>query len=393
MIVAAIDVSNSTKIIHGYKDIIFGVLNTLETPVRVIEWHKFATEKTYNDKIMKNVDYCESFNYTEPESFIKLLCNKNPIDLYIFTDGAMTTCHIQECKRILTKRNVKIKSVKLYFIGDTKSMNFKFVEVFENISHEIYINGVCNFTSYRDTFKELYFSSKLFFIWQLWKTLCEQSKFVIFNILAHYFDYEIIDGSESKFRMVLYMDEKKKFPPLIYEFLHSLPLKKVLSVYKKFIETESPTWDDVPFEDLFDDTTYDDLLFSDKDQTKMDLLDHIHVNLLTCHPFVICPITKKHWKECVQDYNVVKHSYLRLFRRYCEKYKNYPDNISQLIVFLNEYIFKKLNGMPEIFSPTIKCDLEKVLLIFKEVQDTFSCPDYLTRAHKHESEDVRLKCE
>lgn len=393
MIVAAIDVSNSTKIIRSYKDTIFGVLNTLKAPVRVIEWHKFATEKTYNDKIMKNVDYCEGFNYTEPESFIKLLCDKNPIDLYIFTDGAMTTCHIQECKRILKKRNVQVKSVKLYFIGDTKSMNFKFVEIFENISQEIYINGVCNVTSYKETFKELYFSSEFFFIWQLWKTLCEQSKLAIFNILAHYFDYEIMDEPESKFQLVLYMDEKKKYPPLMYEFLHSLSLKIVLSVYKKFIQTESPTFDHVPFEDLFADTTYDDLFSSDKDQTKMDLLDHTHVNLVTCHPFVICPITKKHWKVCVKDYNVVKHSYLRLFRRYCEKYKKYPENISQLIVFLNEYIFNNLDGMPEIFSPTLKRDLEKVLLIFKRVQATFSCLDYLSRARKHESEKLRLQYE
>lgn len=392
MIVAAIDVSYSTNLIDGYKDTVLGILNTLKPPIRVIEWHKYATEKTYSGKIMKNFDYCGGLNYTEPKSFMKLLLDKNPIDLYVFTDGAITTCHIQECQGILN--NMNISSVKLYFIGDTRNINFKFAEIFEGISQEIYIlNGKLNFTSYKETFQELYFSSETYFVWQLWKTLCDQSKFAIFNILAHYFDYEIIHTAKSQFQMILYMSEKKKFPPLIYEFLHSLPLKTVLSVYKKFIETKSPTYDHVPFEDFFDDTTYEDLLFDDKDQEKMELLGHIRVNLATCHPYVICPTTKKYWKDCVQDFNKLKHSYLRLYGRYCEKYKEYPKSIYDLIAFLNEYIFKKQNGMPEIFSPTLKRHLAKVFMIFKEVRDTFSCSTYLKCARKYRSEDLRLQYE
>lgn len=220
MIVAAIDVSYSTDLIDFYKNIVYDVLKELQPPLYVIHWHSLATEKIYTDKkVEEDLGYCGGLGYTEPQRFMELLSDKKyPIDLYVFTDGAITNLQVQKCKYILKRQKIRLSSIKLYFIGDTKSMNLNFIDIFEGVSQEIYINGESNYinsesnlTLYKKTFNEQYFSEETFFLWQLWKTLCEKSKIVIFNILAHYFHYEIYnDGPESKFRIVLYASKWKK---------------------------------------------------------------------------------------------------------------------------------------------------------------------------------------
>lgn len=391
MIVAAIDISYSTDLIDCYKNSVYSVLRKLQPPIHVIYWHSFATKITI-ERVEENLGYNRGLGYTEPQCFVELLSGKNdPIDLYVFTDGAVTNLQVQKCKQILKREKVLISSVQFYFIGDAKNMNFNFVKIFEGVSQEIYINGESNFI---ETFNEQYFSPEIFFLWQLWKTLCEQSKFAIFNILAHYFHHEVYDDvPESKFQIVLYASGwKKRNLHLTYEFLGHLNLKTVLCVYKNFIKTKSPTADRMTFEDVNDESVFEDFI-DDQNETNNKLLDHIQINLVTCHPLVICRTSKKHWKECVEKYNPIRHSYIRLFRRYCEKYKKYPQSPSELIVFLNEYIFVKQDGIPAIFSTSLISNFEKVLMIFKEVMTTYSCSDYLRLARKYHSEARRLTCE
>lgn len=729
MIVAAVDVSGSIDCVPGYADKVYNVLCKLTPPIEVIRWNTSATSETY-EKIVPDLGRYRGYSGTEPHHFVKLLSTTYPIHLYVFTDGAITTSDVDKCKRTLKEKNVEIQYVKLYFIGDTKDMNLKFIDVFVGIPQEIYINcesigrvepdlnfdaidydyimkddsfkatvlskinsphvdkrilkrdlsalnsrilkeyfkdkltirnfyedkniddcvayvkkhsyynekvdfqrkmsdimklfkekidtysldifkkmekpstleytepeleceyltcdilyencktvcfpvkihmnktiigekdensdnfcidkksiknpfklleskyyrqeianlvepytidyqtykrlenpnispftrnelqgvyvlhndtinvnalikhnnyilstlfenklpgkpviwhmiflyilavdklqdmksrlfeeirflgnhseyfitlsphlnppiveqlnvcfwyiaNVCHkafpnskknllrspdFNSgvilkfYRDVFDENYEYPKEMLLWKLWGTLCDQPKLAIFNILAHYYNYEnCTNVPESKFQIILYREPRSKEPPTEYTFLSQLSLKTVLNVYKKFTEASCPSYyDNVIFEE-------EDIVLND-DRTP-DMLDHVEINLKTCHPYLTCPLTKKYWKDCIGEYNIMKSSYLRLFRRYCVKYKRYPESSESLLVYLNEYIFKRQEFMPELFPSSEKSKMEKVLLLFKEVMETYSCSEYLKHAEKYHSETIRSQYE
>lgn len=246
---------------------------------------------------------------------------------------------------------------------------------------------------YKDVYDPRYEAPEELPLWKLWTTLC-LDKYSIFPILTHYYHSEKLDVEDpsNRFQYILYRqkisseNETKEFSKE-FHYLNKLDLKTVLNVYKKVTEAKDPSpYDEINFE-------LEDIdLWKDVNETE-DKLDHVKININTCHPLVICPVTKKYWEECIGEYDVMKESYLRLFRKYCIKYKKYPKSSAHLFVFINEYIFNRQNYMPEIFNLSMKNTLDKIMDIFKEVMDTYCCKDYLNIAEKYSSVTLRMQYE
>lgn len=248
------------------------------------------------------------------------------------------------------------------------------------------------FKFYRDVYDPRYEIPQEVPLWKLWRTLC-LDKYSIFPILTHYYHSEKLDVEDppNTFHYILYrqkiVPENRTPIPNEFSYLNHFDVKTVLSVYNKVIETNSPS----PYEEVVFDLENIDLLI-DLNEPE-DKLDHVQINIETCHPLVFCPVTKKHWKECIGEYDVMRESCLRLFRKYCIKYQMYPKSSAHLFMFINEYIFNRQNCIPELFNLSMKNTLDKIMDIFKEVMESYPCKEYLKRANKYCSEDVRIKYE
>lgn len=248
------------------------------------------------------------------------------------------------------------------------------------------------FKFYRDVYDPRYEIPQEVPLWKLWRTLC-LDKYSIFPILTHYYHSEKLDVEDppNTFHYILYrqkiVPENRTPIPNEFSYLNHFDVKTVLSVYNKVIETNSPS----PYEEVVFDLENIDLLI-DLNEPE-DKLDHVQINIETCHPLVFCPVTKKHWKECIGEYDVMRESCLRLFRKYCIKYQMYPKSSAHLFMFINEYIFNRQNCIPELFNLSMKNTLDKIMDIFKEVMESHPCKEYLKRANKYCSEDVRIKYE
>lgn len=246
---------------------------------------------------------------------------------------------------------------------------------------------------YRDVYDPRYETPKELPLWKLWRTLCFD-KFSIFPILTNYYHSEKLDVDDppNKFHYILYRQkissDKQPQHSVEFSYLNHFDVETVLSVYNKIIETKCPP---SPYEEVIFDLENIDLLI-DLDEPE-DKLDHVKINIKTCHPLVICPVTKKHWKECIGEYDQMRESCLRLFRKYCIKYQKYPKSSAHLFMFINEYIFNRQHCIPELFNLSMKNTLDKTMDIFKEVMETYSCTEYLKRANKYCSEEVRKKYE
>ena len=240
-----------------------------------------------------------------------------------------------------------------------------------------FISGVI-LDFYRDVFDPKYERPKEMLLWQLWYELCSdgtKKKTAIFRILSRYFRHERL--ATGDFGIVLYRDEIEP-PPA------SLSLETVLDVYYKFQQGSN-------FYEKLSDLPSTNVKLFDKQEEDNDKLEHVRINLKTCHPYVKCPTSGMYWRDCAGKYDQMKQSYLRLFRRYCIKYKTYPKNNADLIIFLNEYIFdRKENKLPELFHATLSLEMYKVLEIFKEVMENMTCEEYTDMCKMYSSEKVRL---
>lgn len=242
---------------------------------------------------------------------------------------------------------------------------------------------------YKDVYDLHYEEPEKLPLWKLWKTLC-LNKYAIYPILTHYYHSEKLNV-EGPCQYILYREMKsaerqhKDLPPTEFNYLNEFDLSTVLSIYKKVTkEKYSSPYDEITFK-------LENVNLMREVKNQDDKLDHIKINIITCHPLVICPITKKHWKDCIGEYDVMRESYLRLFRKYCIKYRKYPESGSHLLMFINEYIFNRQNYMPELFPLSIKDIMDKIMDIFREVMDTYSCENYIKRTDKYSSERNRLE--
>lgn len=124
------------------------------------------------------------------------------------------------------------------------------------------------------------------------------------------------------------------------------------------------------------------------EDSPIDSIYHVKINLNTCWPLVICPITKMHWRECIGDYDVKSESLVRVFNKYCCKYNQYPESFMDLVLYYSRTI-----GNRPIITANIKC-LEYVFdVIFKDLMLTFDCKEYLKIYTEHTDETVRLSKE
>lgn len=241
---------------------------------------------------------------------------------------------------------------------------------------------------YQDVYEKNYTYPPEMPLWQLWYTLYND-KLSIFPMLTHYYQHEEINDVESKFKIILYreMKEPDSEPSQPYPFLSQLSLKKVLDVYKAFLQ--NPEY----YADLKVVKEQNVCLYDENDEKGENLLFHVKINPVTCHPYVICQITRKHWKECIGEYDPLTQSYLRLFKRYCEKYQVYPQSSDDLLCFLNEYLYQQKGQMPEVFPVTVKQQLQEVMDIFEEIRKLYSCKDYLICSNNYNDAEKRMKYE
>lgn len=74
--------------------------------------------------------------------------------------------------------------------------------------------------------------------------------------------------------------------------------------------------------------------------------NHMSINSSTGHPYVICPKTGLHWRECLgtsRSCNVQpeRGSWYRLFNRFCNKYDRYPRNHLDLVQYLSKRYYQQ----------------------------------------------------
>lgn len=241
---------------------------------------------------------------------------------------------------------------------------------------------------YRDVYENDYTYPNDFLLWKLWYAFCIKDS-AIFSILTHYYSYRLV---ESESQIILYRRELKhveKEPLKEFEFVSPLRLQTVLNVYKKFLKQKKINF----YEDVKVSKLNEISLYTPGDDTQLDLMFHVRINIMTCNPFVICPITSKHWKDCIQPYDKHKYSYIKMFRKYCVKYQRYPKCSEDLMSFLNEYMFKIKNRIPELFPVTFDQQMDNVLKIFRNVMETYSCTEYLKCSNDRSAEDLRLRFE
>lgn len=225
-------------------------------------------------------------------------------------------------------------------------------------------------------------------VWQLWHKL-HRDRTAIFPILSHYFQHEKVRGLEKDFQIVLYKEMKPvdSKPPKEFKFLSQLKLEQVLDTYAKSLKASTY------FVDLKTIIPRNITLYDEEEESKDDMLSHVRINPKTCHPYVTCPITGKYWRDCIGKYDQIKRSYVRLFKRFCEKYEKYPENSDELLCFLNMYVFQHKETVPEVFDLSVKKQMNTVLEIFKTVVYTYSCKDYLKCSNEKSAETLRKSYE
>ncbi|CCU56208.1 unknown similar to AgseGV orf4 [Mythimna separata entomopoxvirus 'L'] len=123
-----------------------------------------------------------------------------------------------------------------------------------------------------------------------------------------------------------------------------------------------------------------------RDESLIDTLSHIIINKKTCWPMVICPVTKKHWKECIGNYNIKNESLLRLFNTYCLKYESYPNEYMDLVL-----LYFKITNIP-IDEYLFEC-FKKIMIIFYDIINTYDYKTYIKIYKKHSDENLRLSKE
>lgn len=257
----------------------------------------------------------------------------------------------------------------------------------KNVLRKDFVSGVF-LEFYRNVYEENYTYPPQMPLWQLWHMLCSD-KMSIYSILSYYYEHEKIQNVNSAFKIILYREKKKATLPLPkpFAFLSQFSMQNILDVYIKSLKIPNN------LANLNEIKEQNVSLYDENDEREEDLLSHVKINPITCHPYVTCPVTKKYWKECIGNYNRMKYSYVRLFKRYCAKYKKYPQSGEDLLCFLNQYVYDRKDKIPEVFPTVVKRQMNAVLKIYEDVMKSMSCERYLIIANHLASEKIRKKLE
>lgn len=325
----------------------------------------------------------------------------------------MVFLYIMALKRFSEKKDIFFEEIRFlgkhdkYFITLVPDLNPPIIEdlnccfwYLAHVCHKAFPNSEKNvlrkqdFLSgvflefYKNVYEEDYTFPPELPEWQLWHMLSRDKK-SIFRILTYYFYHEKVNGLEDAYQIILYRGKKPIHSelPKEFKFLSQLDLEKVLDTYAKCLKAKSYFVDEKTMKPA-------EISLYDEEESKVNMLSHVQINPKTCHPFVTCPITGKYWRDCIGDYNIEKHSYVRLFKRFCENYEMYPENSDELLCFfLNMYVFQCKGEIPEVFDLNTKKEMDQVLEIFKPIINNYSCEEYLKCSNEYFFEEFRKKYE
>ncbi|GBO01915.1 hypothetical protein AVEN_200979-1 [Araneus ventricosus] len=230
--------------------------------------------------------------------------------------------------------------------------------------------------------------------WILWKYLVRNHTRpgMKSEIIAQFFNHKTIND-----KLVFFTGPVKERCGYLKQFDKEL----IMKTYSHFQNTEKPSlYDKIDLrDDIMEIKTWLDslnikiMVQGDEDEEKaLEELSHVKINPKTCHPFVICPKTKKYWKECANIYDIFSESYVRLFRKYCIRYKKFPLQAKDLIAYHSEICLSRERLM--IYNESIMYSkMNKILEIFASVMQLYSCDEFLKLTNMYCSESIRLQNE
>lgn len=240
-------------------------------------------------------------------------------------------------------------------------------------------------------------SLELLKAWTLWKYFVSHhtKPEMKSEIIAQFLNHKTIQG-----KLVFFTGPSKER----YGYLKHFDKELVVETYLYFQKKENPSlYDEIlPRDDVqqimkkkswFNSLKIKLFVQEDRDEEKaLEELSHVKINPKTCHPLVICPITQKHWKQCANRYDIFSESYVRLFRRYCNRYNRYPRRAEDLLLYHSEICWKHSRLM--IYNESIMYSkMNKILEIFESIVQLYSCDEFIKMTNRYCSESVRLKHE
>lgn len=128
--VICVDTSLSTRANYRYFEKIKSILQSEKNKV-VISWNSTATIKK-SDKFFCNAG-------TKPQTFLNIIKDfKFNYNLIVTTDGQIGDADVRACKAIIESSDLlnRIKSFKIYFIGNTRQMNLRISSPFNKLKNK-----------------------------------------------------------------------------------------------------------------------------------------------------------------------------------------------------------------------------------------------------------------
>ncbi|KAF2901324.1 hypothetical protein ILUMI_04867 [Ignelater luminosus] len=225
-------------------------------------------------------------------------------------------------------------------------------------------------------------------IWNLWKYFCRNrvNKNLKLEILSQIQNHEVINDTIVLLSGNLNSESEHPSERVCKKF--NVEPEVVIKLYNIFRKKSNPQlYDHVDFNAIHEaENNTPDVVIADN--FNVELLKHISICETTCQSTVMCPVTKKYWKECSGKYEVNSESYVRLFKSFCLA----RSGVDVLLVFYSNRI--NFNNKDVTVCPlNIKTCLHTVLDKYSNVIEKYSVEDYLRICNKNCDKTNRLKIE
>ena len=175
----AIDCSGSTDRVTSYWEKVENLVKEItskEEEFSFIFWNNKAKQIGITEQALQEITSMKGDGCTYPSTFIPFLPQVNDgITLTIFTDGMINeTNGVEHCDNLLRTRDIKIKQLNAFFIGDRNSMDLSVIASFlreeripeKGMVYQQYINASYKKYFFVDPSKELekYFDNPTLFL-------------------------------------------------------------------------------------------------------------------------------------------------------------------------------------------------------------------------------------
>lgn len=240
------------------------------------------------------------------------------------------------------------------------------------------------YTFYSDVFGKPTIDERVLELWELWECFVRHrtDPYLKAKVLAQIQHHKSIDG-----KIVLFEGEcKTRFDC----FLKKFHVDDVLNLYA-LLETCRNTTS--LYENISNANTHHFKVMPITKDERESQLEHVQINMKTCQPFVMCPVTGLHWHQCAKPFNRRYESFYRLFRRYCIDKKEYPKNSDDLLLFASEKYFRFYYTFKIYNECHIYTVLDDVMQKFQQVMVTMDVAKYLKTVSDYQSEKLRLEFE